>query len=57
MKQTNLKLVSLHVMKKVTLFNLHFHMEKGKKTITIILEIVKAIAGMLIGYFGGNAIM
>lgn len=44
-------------MKKVTLFNLHFHMEKGKKTITIILEIVKAIAGMLIGYFGGNAIM
>lgn len=32
-------------------------MEKGKKTITIILEIVKAVVSMLIGYLGGNAVM
>ena len=32
-------------------------MEKGKKTISIVLEIIKAVASMLIGYFGGNAIV
>lgn len=32
-------------------------MEKQKKTITVVLEIVKAIASMLIGYFGGNAVI
>lgn len=30
---------------------------KTSKPVVIILEIVKAIASMLIGYFGGNAIM
>ena len=32
-------------------------MEKKNKTITIVLEIIKAVAGMLIGYFGGNAVL
>lgn len=31
--------------------------ESKKKTITLILEIVKAVVGMLIGYFGGNAVI
>ena len=49
--------MSLNVTKKVTLFKFVFNMEKGKKTITIILEIVKAVARMLRGYFGGNAVL
>lgn len=31
--------------------------EKSHKVITLVLEIVKAIVTMLIGYFGGNAIV
>lgn len=31
--------------------------EKKQKTVTLILEIVKAVVGMLIGYFGGNAVI
>ena len=32
-------------------------MDSKNKTIKIVLEIIKAVAGMLIGYFGGNAVM
>lgn len=31
--------------------------EKSHKVVTLVLEIVKAVISMLIGYFGGNAIV